>query len=288
MSEKTMQYIKTDKNGTRVYHDYTCTRCCGTGGADKWKFTGWTCFKCGGSGKQPTPTVIKEYTPEYRKKLDERNAKRAKAKAESNYALHNKRFFENNGLDEFGNGFVYYEAYGIREILKEHKAKYNQSIQAWIAPVKLGDYQCSEITVTAFASACNGQYDYDETASREWYFNNRPFGEHMKQILTANKDPNIEAKLKLIDEGCIQQYSTLETLDGIEVNYHWCNTKFGTSRRVVMPDGDIVWTSARTEKALNKKGLKTGTKESFIWISINGTQYESDFNYSTGQRNENI
>lgn len=24
-------YIRTDKNGTKIYHDYTCTRCGGAG-----------------------------------------------------------------------------------------------------------------------------------------------------------------------------------------------------------------------------------------------------------------
>lgn len=28
-----------------------CGRCGGAGGADQWKATGWTCFQCGGSGR---------------------------------------------------------------------------------------------------------------------------------------------------------------------------------------------------------------------------------------------
>ena len=79
------EYIRTDKNGTKIYHDFTCTKCGGMGGWDGWP--GWTCYKCGGSGKQMNPEVYKEYTPEYRAILDARNAKRrekemAKAQAE--------------------------------------------------------------------------------------------------------------------------------------------------------------------------------------------------------------
>ena len=50
MSNNNMVYIRTDKNGTKIYHDYTCPRCGGAGGADQWIYTGWTCYECGGTG----------------------------------------------------------------------------------------------------------------------------------------------------------------------------------------------------------------------------------------------
>ena len=69
--------IRVDRNGTKYYEgDVPCSRCGGAGGADKWQFTGWTCYQCGGSGKEHGKW--KEYTPEYEAKL---NARR-KAKAE--------------------------------------------------------------------------------------------------------------------------------------------------------------------------------------------------------------
>ena len=69
--------IRIDRNGTKYYEgDVPCSRCGGAGGADKWQFTGWTCYQCGGSGKEHGKW--KEYTPEYEAKL---NARR-KAKAE--------------------------------------------------------------------------------------------------------------------------------------------------------------------------------------------------------------
>ena len=73
-------YLRTDKNGTKYYANYTCPRCGGAGGSDKWAFTGWTCYECGGTGESSTPVIEKEYTPEYRAKLDERARKRAEAK----------------------------------------------------------------------------------------------------------------------------------------------------------------------------------------------------------------
>ena len=54
-----------------------CTRCGGQGGADAWKHTGWTCFRCGGSGTDPNDEWIKLYTPEQNAKLDATAAKKA-------------------------------------------------------------------------------------------------------------------------------------------------------------------------------------------------------------------
>lgn len=73
--------IRTDRNGTRYYEGMvTCPRCGGAGGAECWKYTGWTCYKCGGSGKVADAWC--ERTPEYEAKLE---AKRI-AKAEKQRA----------------------------------------------------------------------------------------------------------------------------------------------------------------------------------------------------------
>lgn len=67
--------IKIDRNGTKYYEgDVPCERCGGAGGADKWKPTGWKCYKCGGTGTQWGRW--KEYTPEYEAKLAEQRRKR--------------------------------------------------------------------------------------------------------------------------------------------------------------------------------------------------------------------
>lgn len=75
-------YVRTDKNGTKIYHDCTCQRCGGLGASESWKWTGMTCYECGGSGISRV-RVIKEYTPEYAAKLAEkREARWAKQQAE--------------------------------------------------------------------------------------------------------------------------------------------------------------------------------------------------------------
>ena len=74
-----LKYIRTDKNGTKIYEDWTCPRCGGQGWAGQWKYTGVTCFRCGGSGLRTRPVLVKEYTDEYAAKLEaKRRAKAAK------------------------------------------------------------------------------------------------------------------------------------------------------------------------------------------------------------------
>lgn len=52
-----------------------CSRCGGRGGAEVWRFTGWTCYECGGSGKGHLKSV-KLYTADKLSKLDASQAKR--------------------------------------------------------------------------------------------------------------------------------------------------------------------------------------------------------------------
>lgn len=79
-----LTYVRTDKNGTKIYHDYSCRRCGGAGYSDKWCFTGRTCYECGGKGVTPSrPQIVKKYTPEYEAKLEaKRKARREKQEAE--------------------------------------------------------------------------------------------------------------------------------------------------------------------------------------------------------------
>lgn len=58
-----------------------CDRCGGLGALEQWRYTGLTCYKCGGSGKMTITEVI--HTPEEQAKLEARRAKaQAKRQAE--------------------------------------------------------------------------------------------------------------------------------------------------------------------------------------------------------------
>ena len=80
--EKRRELIKTDKNGTKYWNTLVlCDRCCNGSGVYTWGGTingrpmyAGTCFKCGGAGH--VWEIVKEYTPEYRAKLDAANEKR--------------------------------------------------------------------------------------------------------------------------------------------------------------------------------------------------------------------
>ena len=69
---KKLQYVRTDRNGTKIYYDWNCPRCGGAGGADMWAYTGYTCYECGGTGLRVKPLIVKEYTDEYAAKLEAR------------------------------------------------------------------------------------------------------------------------------------------------------------------------------------------------------------------------
>ena len=145
-----MVYIRTDKNGTEIYHDYTCQRCGGAGGSDKWTFTGWTCYECGGSGESVKPYVYKKYTPDYRAKLDERAKVRAekkrlerveKFKANLSEYIQAKGFNENNLLY-----VVTGDTYSIKDQLKEAGAKWNTYFYSWVFTEKTDQYTTVEVT----------------------------------------------------------------------------------------------------------------------------------------------
>lgn len=73
---------KIDKNGSKYYEGMVpCDRCGGQGGADAWKLTGYTCWKCQGSGQIFAKWI--ERTPEYEAVLAARRAARIRKKMEA-------------------------------------------------------------------------------------------------------------------------------------------------------------------------------------------------------------
>lgn len=143
-------YVRTDKNGTEIYHDYTCERCGGLGGADQWAYTGWTCYECGGSGVTHKPQVIKKYTPEYRAKLDERAKARAEKRrlqrvAEFKLTLPEK--IQERGFNAEGKIYlVVGDTYRIKDELREAGAKWKPMFNGWAFTEKPEDYNTVELT----------------------------------------------------------------------------------------------------------------------------------------------
>lgn len=151
---KRWTYVRTDRNGTRYFHDYTCQRCGGRGGWEGWP--DYVCYECGGSGKSDRVSVIKVYTPEHAAKLaKQREARAAKAEAERTAKAILERG-ENLKKAGFGQEeidgvvtWVIYRVVGntfdIKDQLKELGCKFKPSV-GWYAPAALEGYECQRLT----------------------------------------------------------------------------------------------------------------------------------------------
>lgn len=151
-----LEYIRTDRNGTKIYHDWTCPRCGGAGEAQKWEYTGRVCYACGGTGKRVKPLILKEYTDEYRDQLEARRAaKQAKyeadhadeiaaAKAEQDRRdaewrqQNTRRVFSDLGLGADGIGYILTgNTYPAKDSIKAAGGKWHYGYCVWICPVEI-------------------------------------------------------------------------------------------------------------------------------------------------------
>ena len=155
MRQDLIKYIRTDKNGTKYFYDYTCPRCCGYGELDKWQFTGRTCFACGGSGVRPVAKVVKEYTEEYAAKLEARRVARAAKYAEEHAEEiaakqaeqdrieaewrrgENARTLAEFGCGADGVGYILQgNTYPIKDQIKSNGGKWLFG-RAWVCPIEI-------------------------------------------------------------------------------------------------------------------------------------------------------
>lgn len=106
-------------------------------------------------------------------------------------------------------------------------------------------------------------------------------------------------KIDLIKDGGAAWFREYATLDGQLVNARWCNTRYGTSLRVEMPDGGVIWTTSCTKRGLAKRGLKMVECKRAAWYRFHSSGrgmygvytgsyilFPSDINYATGERAE--
>ena len=129
--------IKIDKNGTKYYEDWRCSRCGGAGGADAWQYTGYTCWECGGTGMRHSPKIYKEYTPEHEEKLRaQREKAREKKLAEERAKADelNAEFYQKNGFDQDGNMWIALgNTFEIKDELKAQGCKFSSQLSCWHA-----------------------------------------------------------------------------------------------------------------------------------------------------------
>jgi len=107
---------------------------------------------------------------------------------------------------------------------------------------------------------------------------------------------NNEDKIRLINDGGCAWFTEYATLDGRLVDARWCNTRYGSRLRVVMPDGEVIWTDATTQRGLAKRGLKMVECLRPAWFTFRSSAsgmlgvysgsyvlFPSDVNYATGE-----
>lgn len=179
---KFLKYVKTDKHGTEIYHDFMCPRCGGHGFIDHFKYVeGGKCFECGGSGFRFKAKKLKIYTEERRAKLDETNAKKEekrqqeynariekeKAERASEVGPHNATVLKNLGFNEDGIGYIYIgKTYSHLETFKSNGAKFNKEVDfpLWLSPIDLGDlkgtWHCQIIAKEILKTNHIGMYTY--------------------------------------------------------------------------------------------------------------------------------
>lgn len=162
-----LEYVRTDRNGTKIFHDWNCPRCGGAGRCDKWCFTGYECYQCGGTGKRISPKVIKEYTAEYRARLDERYAKRhpkppqpteeeLQARAEET----RRNNWVHEGFAENGEGYIYTgNTYQHKEDIKSIGGRWIFYARVYIAPVKVEGLNGVRVIAARAQDVCN-QYGF--------------------------------------------------------------------------------------------------------------------------------
>lgn len=171
-----LQYFKTDRNGTKYYYDWTCPRCGGAGFSDRWCFTGRVCYECGGTGKRSTPKIIKEYTPEYKIKLDEKRKAKSRAneptaeeraeaarRHEEAKARAKVREFEQFGCGKNGKGFVYIgKTYKYKDAFRNAGGRWFNLYQLWVTPVFVEvdvSIRVVEIDIDELLEYSNGCYN---------------------------------------------------------------------------------------------------------------------------------
>lgn len=93
----------------------------------------------------------------------------------------------------------------------------------------------------------------------------------------------IEMQKQILENDGFAWFTEFATLDNQLCSSKLCNTKYGMTNRVEMPDGEIVWTSARTEKGLAKHNLKMVRVKRVAWVDYDGL-FPAKINRVTGER----
>lgn len=170
-----LEYIRTDRNGTKYYADWTCPRCGGAGQSDNWLATGRTCWGCGGTGRRLKPRIVKIYTPGHEAKLGARRAAReAKRLAENPPPSEDevraraeqarRNIWKSEGFAEDGTGYLHTgDTYENRMAFLNARGRWNRFLRGYVVPkvIELKGVRAIEIHAQDFCNAY-GYIDMDK------------------------------------------------------------------------------------------------------------------------------
>lgn len=171
-----LKYVRTDRNGTQYFEDWTCPRCGGAGQSDNWINTGKRCWGCGGSGKRPKPVIVKRYTPEHEAKLEARRKARDEKRLADNpppsqeellqmAEQARRNVWQNEGFNRDGVGYLHTgETFKNKDAIYRAGGRWNRFFRGYVSPVRvegLKGVKIAEIHATDF---CNpiGYIDIDK------------------------------------------------------------------------------------------------------------------------------
>lgn len=171
-----LEYIRTDRNGTKYFNDWTCPRCGGAGQSDNWLATGKTCWACGGTGRRPQPRVVKAYTAEHQAKLDAQRAKReAKRLADNPPPAETelkcladearRNCWESEGFRRDGVGYIHTgNTYACKDLIGRAGGRWCRFLHAYVAPTQVGGLAGVRIKEVHAQDLCNtdGYIDIDK------------------------------------------------------------------------------------------------------------------------------
>lgn len=214
---------KTDKNGTKYYHNIDrCPRCGGTGIVEIYiPVNGGDCFQCGGSGIEEWNT--KEYTPEYEAKLEaqrqKREAKRM-AKLEAELPAKQSEWLEHNGIDQNGITYIFLgNTYEIKEELKALGAKFDYKF-GWHIDHKVENYQILEFNVMPYLVRDMFEgYDFDRNFISNFDLETIKKAEYKKQNNVKASEYVGKIKDKLSVEVTLKFWVNFESQFGIQTLY---------------------------------------------------------------------
>lgn len=195
MNDLYTELIRTDRNGTKYWHEYgivKCGKCNGTGIVACYiPVNGGDCFDCGGSGIRHVYETWKEYTPEYEAKLNEKRLARLRAKS----GERNIKWFVREGMSEDGKAWLVIKKQPTEE-LKANGCRWNPVLGWHYSSEHEG---CLMVSIEQFGWENNvGEWNYeDESAEKIQELRNKETTKDSKSEYVGAKGEKVEVAVAL-------------------------------------------------------------------------------------------